>query len=105
MSMCTLGMAAEFKPFGIAVNSLWPKTTIATAAVKFNFPEPILQASRKDNIVADAAMWIMTQDAKSVTGQFFIDEEVLRNAGVSDFSQYAFGDGKDLMLDLYVEPL
>ena len=105
MSMCTLGMAAEFKSFGIAVNSLWPKTTIATSAVKFNFPEPILQASRKDSIVADAAMWIITQDAKSVSGEFFIDEEVLRNAGVSDFSQYAYGEGQDLMLDLYVEPL
>ena len=103
MSMCVMGMAEEFRADHIAVNALWPKTTIATSAVKINFPDEILQASRKDTIVADAAALIITQDAQSVTGEFFIDEDVLRASGVTDFSAYDFGQTKPLYPDFYIE--
>jgi citronellol/citronellal dehydrogenase len=89
MSMCTLGLAEELRQYGIAANSLWPRTTIATDAIRVNFPEIIYKSSRKPDIVADAAHWILTQPAKSLTGHFFIDEEVLAKAGVNDFSRYA----------------
>jgi citronellol/citronellal dehydrogenase len=89
MSMCTLGLAEELRQYGIAVNSLWPRTTIATDAIRVNFPEIIYKSSRKPDIVADAAHWILTQPAKSLTGQFLIDEDVLAKAGVNDFSMYA----------------
>lgn len=102
MSECTLGMAEEFKSAGIAINSLWPKTTIATAAIAFNFPKEILSASRKPSIMADAAYEILTRDSRKTTGQFFIDEEVLREAGVSDFSHYALDPAIPLYHDLFV---
>ena len=107
MSLCTLGMAREFSAEGgggkgIAVNSLWPRTTIATAAIEFNFPEPILRASRKPAIVADAAYAILTRDCRECSGNFFIDEEVLREAGVSDFGQYAMSPGTALYNDLFL---
>jgi citronellol/citronellal dehydrogenase len=89
MSLCTLGMAEEFKPLGVAVNSLWPRTIIATAAIEFNFPQELFQATRKPAIMADAAYRIVTRDAKTCTGNFFVDEEVLRAHGVSSFEQYA----------------
>ena len=103
MSMCTLGMAEEFKRDGIAVNSLWPRTTIATAAVEVHFPEAILRASRHAAIMADAAHAILTSDARANTGNFYIDEDVLRRGGASDFERYAVTPGvkpfKDLFLD------
>ena len=107
MSLCTLGMAREFSgegngSKGIAVNCLWPRTTIATAAIEFNFPEPILRASRKPAIVADAAYAILTRDSRSCSGNFFIDEEVLREAGVSDFDKYAMSPGMALYNDLFL---
>lgn len=102
MSMCTLGMAAELKSAGIAVNSLWPRTTIATAAIEFNFPRAVLDASRKPAIMADAAHAILTRDAKTCTGNFFIDEDVLREAGVTDFEPYACRPGTPLFTDLFV---
>lgn len=102
MSMCTLGMSEEFRKDGIAVNSLWPKTTIATAAIAVNFPEAVLQASRKPEIVADAAHAILTKSARETTGQFFIDEEVLRAEGCTDFSRYAVTPGAPLFPDLFV---
>lgn len=102
MSMCTLGLAEEFKNDGIAVNSLWPKTTVATAAVAVNFPQA-LKASRKPEIMSDAAYAILTKDSKEVTGNFFIDEDVLKQEGVSDFSEYAITPGAELFQDLYVE--
>ncbi len=90
MSMCTLGMSAEFAPDGIAVNSLWPLTTIDTAAVRNLLGGPALAAmSRSPAIMADAAHAILTRPARETSGNFFIDEEVLRAAGVSDFSAYA----------------
>jgi len=102
MSMCTLGMAEEFKSAGIAVNSLWPKTTIATAAIEVNFPKEILQASRKANIMADAAHEIFLSDSKQTTGNFFIDEDFLRTHGVTDFDKYALHPGAQLFPDLFL---
>lgn len=89
MSMCTLGMAEEFKADGIAVNSLWPKTTIATAAIYVHFSKLIYHASRKPAIMADAAYEILTSNSKAVTGNFFVDEVILRQRGVKDFGKYA----------------
>lgn len=103
MSMCTLGMAAELKPVGIAVNSLWPRTTIATAAIEVHFPEAILKASRKPEIVADAAYAIFSRDSRSTTGNFYIDEAVLREEGVSDFGRYAVSPGGNLYTDLFLD--
>jgi len=103
MSMCTLGMSAELAKDGVGVNSLWPRTTIATAAVEVHFPEDILKASRKPEIVADAAHWILTSDARTTTGNFFIDETVLRNTGVTDFDRYALNPGVELFQDIFVD--
>lgn len=103
MSMCTLGMAREFADDGIAVNSLWPRTTIATAAIEFNFPAEMLRASRKPAIVADAAYHILTRPSRNCSGHFFIDEEVLADAGVTDFEQYAVTPGASLHGDLFLD--
>jgi citronellol/citronellal dehydrogenase len=102
MSLCALGMAHEFAADGIAVNCLWPRTTIATSAIEFNFPPEILRASRKPAIVADAAHAILMRDSKTFSGFFFIDEEVLRAVGVKDFDQYAVNPGGQLYSDLFV---
>ena len=102
MSMCMLGMAREFAADGIASNCLWPRTTIATAAIEFNFPEEILRASRLPAIVADAAHAILVRDSRGCSGQFFIDEDVLRAEGVSDFEQYAVSAGTPLFNDLFL---
>ncbi len=103
MSMCTLGLAEEFRKQGIAVNSLWPKTLIATAAVANNFPKPFYEGSRKPSIVADAAHAIITSNSREVTGQFFIDEDYLRSQGVTDFSEYSLHEGAKLIPDLYID--
>ena len=103
MSMCTLGMAEELRADGIAVNSLWPRTTIATAAIEFNFPEAILKASRKPAIMADAAYAILNRDSRRMTGQFYIDEAVLREEGVTDFDRYAITPGARLYPDLFLD--
>ena len=102
MSLCTLGMAREFAAQGVAVNSLWPRTTIATAAVEVFFPESI-QASRKPQIMADAAHAILTSDSRSTTGNFFIDEDVLRGAGAGDLEQYAVTPGARLHPDIFLD--
>ena len=103
MSMCTLGMAEEFRAQGIAVNSLWPRTTIATAAIAVNFPEAILKASRKPAIMADAAYAIFNRDSRAASGNFYIDETVLREAGVTDFEPYSITPGAKLYTDLVLE--
>ncbi len=103
MSLCMLGMAREFAADGIACNCLWPRTTIATAAIENNFPEAILRASRQPAIVADAAHVILTRDSKVCSGNFFIDEEVLRDEGVTDFERYAVTPGTALYNDLFLE--
>jgi citronellol/citronellal dehydrogenase len=102
MSMCTLGMAAEFKDRGVAVNSLWPRTTIATAAVEVFFPEA-LASSRKPEIMADAAYLILTRDSRSATGNFYIDDEVLRAAGVTDLGRYAVTPGVPASPDIFLD--
>ncbi|MDH3288916.1 MAG: NAD(P)-dependent oxidoreductase [Betaproteobacteria bacterium] len=103
MSMCTLGMAGEFRPQGIAVNSLWPRTTIATAAIEVNFPQAVLKASRKPAIVADAAYVVLNRDSRIATGNFYIDETVLREEGVTDFEQYSVTPGAALYSDLFLD--
>ena len=104
MSMITLGLAEEYKPFGIAANSLWPETAIATAAVanKLGGTES-LNSSRKPEIVADAAHTILTKPASQCTGQFFIDSEVLKAAGVTDFDSYAVQPGRKLLRDFFLD--
>ena len=102
MSMCTLGMAEELRSAGVAVNSLWPKTTIATAAIAVNFPQEILRASRKPAIMADAAYEILISDSRQTTGNFFIDEDLLKTRGVSDFSKYALDPKVPLFTDLFL---
>jgi citronellol/citronellal dehydrogenase len=103
MSMCALGMSREFADDGIGVNCLWPRTTIATAAIEFNFPEAMLNASRKPAIVADAAWRILTRDSRTCSGNFFIDEEVLMETGVNDFAHYAVMPGMELQRDLFLD--
>lgn len=103
MSMCTLGMAEEFKSVGIAVNSLWPKTLIATAAISVNFSQALFNASRKPSIVADAAYEILTRDSKTVTGQFFVDEVLLRECGVHDFDHYKVDPSVETASDFFLE--
>src|SRR3954447_7255788 len=88
MSMCVLGMAEELRSAGVAVNALWPRTIIATAALQM-IPGIDPRAGRKPEIMADAAHWILTQPCRECSGNFFIDEDVLRRAGASDFSKYA----------------
>lgn len=102
MSMVMLGLAREFEGASIACNCLWPRTTIATAAIEYNFPEEILRASRKPAIVADAAHAILTRQSDTCNGNFFIDEEVLRESGVTDFEQYAVSPGGRLFDDLFL---
>lgn len=107
MSMCVLGMAEEFKEDGIAVNALWPKTTISTAAIK-NMPDSdsIVKASRTPLIMADAAYEILTKDSQLFTGNFVIDEQILRESGVTDFSKYREDPSTpddELFLDFYLD--
>lgn len=103
MSMCVLGMAAEFEDEGVGVNALWPKTTIATAAVENLLGgDEMMQQSRWPAIMGDAAYEILTRDASTCTGNFFVDEEVLREAGVEDFEGYAVDPSQPLMPDFFL---
>ena len=89
MSMCVLGMAEEFKAAGIAFNALWPRTAVATAAVRNLLGgEEAVACSRKPEIVADAAYAVLCRDSRSCTGRFLIDEDVLREEGVTDLQTY-----------------
>jgi len=102
MSMCVLGHAEEFRPYGIAVNALWPRTVIQTAALQM-IPGVRPEHCRSPRIMAEAAMVILERDAASTTGNFFIDEEVLAAAGVRDFSAYSVVPGsKELLPDLFL---
>ena len=103
MSMCALGMAEEFRPDGIAFNALWPRTGIATAAIQFALAgEEGLKHCRTVEIMADAAHAILTRDARTCTGNFFIDDLVLAEEGVTDFDQYRVDPTKPLMPDFFV---
>ena len=103
MSMCVLGMAEELRGDGVAVNALWPATVIATAAVQNLLGgDEVVRRSRKPEIVADAAYAILTKPSREFTGRFCIDEEVLREEGVEDFSVYAVEPGMELIPDFFV---
>jgi citronellol/citronellal dehydrogenase len=103
MSECTLGHAGEFRPLGIAVNSLWPRTAIATAALQM-IPGIDLNLCRKPEILADAAHLILTSDAKATTGRFFIDDELLAQHGVTDLDRYAVVPGTtNFIPDFFVD--
>ncbi|MEM1403787.1 MAG: NAD(P)-dependent oxidoreductase [Pseudomonadota bacterium] len=103
MSLCTLGMSRELAGDGIAVNSLWPLTAIDTAAVRNVLGgDAMSKSSRTVAIMADAAYTILTQPSNECTGNFFIDEVVLRDAGVTDFDQYAVDPSADLFRDFFV---
>lgn len=103
MSMCVLGHSAEFEG-RIGFNALWPKTTIATAAIKNLLGgDEIMRRSRKPAIMADAAHAILTRDGAECSGNFFVDEEVLRDAGVADFADYKVDPAADLMPDFFLD--
>ena len=103
MSMCTLGHAGEFRPHGIAVNSLWPRTAIATAALQM-IPGVDVGRCRKPEILADAAYLILTSDARSTSGNFFIDDELLSQHGVIDLGRYSVTPGTtDFIPDFFVD--
>lgn len=104
MSMLTIGMNQEFVNYGISVNSLWPRTIIATAAIEFSLGgKQMFSRARKPNIMADAAYQILISQKRAITGRLVIDEDILKESGVTDFSQYRYDDTDDeLMVDLFV---
>jgi len=103
MSMCVLGMAEEFKRDGIAVNALWPRTVIDTAALQM-IPGIDALAGRKPEILADAAHIIFNRDAKECTGNFFVDDMVLASEGITDLEKYSVTPGtKDFLLDFFLD--
>lgn len=104
MSMCVLGMAGEFREQGIAVNALWPRTTIATAAVNMLGGDELIMHSRKPDIMADAAYVILNRPSKEFTGFFCVDDSVLEDEGITDLSAYAVNPGLPLAPDFFVEP-
>ena len=105
MSMLTLGMNQEFASYGVSVNSLWPRTIIATAAIEFSLGgKQLFSRARKPNIMADAAYRILNSEKRALTGRLLIDEEILRESGITDFSEYRYADSEDeLMVDLFVK--
>ncbi len=104
MSLCMLGLAAEYRAAGIACNALWPRTTVATAAVEFALGgRDMMQRSRKPEVMADAAHVILCRSARECTGQFFIDDAVLYESGVRDFEPYSVEPGGVLFADLFID--
>lgn len=104
MSMVMFGMAEEFRADGIACNALWPRTTIATAAVEFALGgEALMRRSRKPEIMADAAHAALCRDARAFTGRFVLDEDILREEGVTDFEKYRYDPTQELATDIFVE--
>ncbi|HMC15587.1 MAG TPA: NAD(P)-dependent oxidoreductase [Albitalea sp.] len=103
MSECTLGHAGEFRPMGIAVNSLWPRTAIATAALQM-IPGIDVAKCRKPEILSDAAYLVLTSDARTTTGNFFIDDVLLAQHGITDLDKYSVTPGnKDFIPDFFVD--
>jgi citronellol/citronellal dehydrogenase len=102
MSLCTLGLADELRPLGIAANSLWPRTLIATAAVRSLGADEALARARRPEIMADAAHAVLTRPAADCTGELLVDEDVLREEGVEDFEGYRAGTGEPA-LDLFLD--
>ncbi|WP_309894786.1 NAD(P)-dependent oxidoreductase [Archangium sp.] len=103
MSMCVFGMAEEFREQGVAFNALWPRTTIATAAVNMLGGQEMMEASRTPEIMSDAAHAILTRDSRSCTGNFFLDEDLLREAGVTDFAKYLVKPGTQPLPDFFID--
>jgi citronellol/citronellal dehydrogenase len=103
MSMCVLGMAEEFRGNGIAFNALWPRTVIATAALNMLEGAVKPENCRNVEIMADAAHAILCQDSKKCSGNFYLDEDVLRSTGVRDFDKYAVEPCQPLMKDLFLD--
>jgi citronellol/citronellal dehydrogenase len=104
MSLCTLGLAEELRPYGIAANSLWPRTFIATAAVQnLVGGDEAMAKARRPEIMADAAHAIFSRPSREATGNFYIDEDVLAEAGVSDLSAYGYGDDSELLPDVFLD--
>jgi citronellol/citronellal dehydrogenase len=105
MSMVAFGMAEEFRADGIAFNGLWPRTTIATAAVEFALGgDDLMRRSRRPEIMADAAHAILLRDSRRYSGNFVLDEDVLREDGMTDFSAYRHDPATTLELDIFVVP-
>ncbi len=105
MSLCVLGMAGEFRDQGVAVNALWPRTAIATAAVQNLLGgDEIVKRSRRPEIMADAAHIILTKPSRDFTGNFCIDDETLESSGKTDLSEYAVDGSLELVPDFFVEP-
>jgi citronellol/citronellal dehydrogenase len=103
MSMCVLGMSEELRGQGIAVNALWPRTVIATAAVQNLLGgDTTVKRSRKPDIMGDAAHVILTRRSREFTGQFCIDDDVLASAGITDLAPYAYDPGADLLADFFL---
>ena len=103
MSMCVLGMSEELRGQGIAVNALWPRTVIATAAVQNLLGgDTTVKRSRKPEIMGDAAHVILTRPSREYTGKFLIDDDVLRSAGISDLTPYQYEPGADLLPDFFI---
>ena len=103
MTMIALGLAAELKKYNIAANTLWPKTTIATAAVQNLLGgEMLMKMSRTPDIIAESAFYILSKPSTECTGNSFIDEDVLAAAGITDLSQYSVVPGAKLYNDLFV---
>ena len=103
MSMCVLGMSEEFKREGIAVNALWPRTAIDTAALQM-IPGVDTNFCRKPEILADTAHIILNRDAKTTTGNFFVDDEVLASEGITDLEKYSVKPGTtDFLLDFFLD--
>lgn len=102
MSMCVLGLAEEWKEKGIAVNALWPKTVIATAALAMLGDAVKTEYCRTTDIVAEAAWSLLTRPSRQTTGKFLLDEDILREEGETDFEKYAVKAGNPLLPDLFL---
>lgn len=102
MSLCVLGFAGELRGQGVAVNALWPRTTIATSAIKYVVGDKLMEMSRTPEIMADAAHRIFTKDARSFTGNFLVDDSFLASEGVTDFTPYRVDPTKLLAPDFFV---
>jgi len=98
MTICTIGLSSELNQYGIAVNSLWPRTSIATAAIQVHFGEEMMKQSRTPEIMAEAAYEMITTTGCQLTGKTLFDEDVLRDRGRTDFSKYAVDPTKELLI-------
>ena len=103
MSMCVLGMSEEFRETGIAINALWPRTAIDTAALQM-IPGVDTAACRTPDILADAAYVILNRESKDCTGNFFVDDEILASVGITDLEKYSVVPGTtDFLLDFFLD--